>query len=517
MKRKSLWIIVPAGLLLILASGTGWSLPERRVALVIGNAAYKDSPLKNPANDARDMAAALKSLDFEVIHKENADKRTMVTAADEFGQKLRTADVGLFFFAGHGVQIKGINYLIPVGAHVSIEQDVEFEGVDAGRILGQMEAAGNKVNIVLLDACRDNPFARSFRSSSRGLARMDAPKGSVIAFATAPGSTASDGKGRNGVFTQNLLQHMKTPGLKIEDVLKQVRIGVLRDTSDKQVTWDSSSLTGDFYFSLGATTASLPPSTSPGSTPAVAPPPSPSAPGQVPDMDTLIREREMSAKKWAEWQKRMEVEYNKADTYDRNINLKPEEKVRVWEAFLKGFADDNPTGAKDEDLRVKAQYRVTYWQQQIRPTPPPAAPGAAPSTTTASLTPTTPAAPPAPARTINIDAAGIISDANTRLEWYCGPDMNTTWDQARTWAASLKVGGGRWRLPTISELKSIYKKGEGSMNMDPAFRTSAWHIWSSDLDPSGSAKYLYFRSGSEYTAGKDVGRNMRGFAVRSKR
>ena len=227
---------------------------ERRVALIIGNGAYKAGPLKNPANDARDMAAALKSVGFEVILRENAGLRAMNEAIDQFWQNLKRGGVGLFFFAGHGLQVGGENFLVPVDAKIALEKDVQYECVNAGKVLGRMEDAGNGLNIVILDACRNNPFARSFRSDSRGLAKMDAPSGSLVAFATAPGDVAADGEGKNGLYTAHLLRHLRTPGLTIEKVLKQTRIGVAADSArmgKRQTPWESSSLMGDFYFAGG--------------------------------------------------------------------------------------------------------------------------------------------------------------------------------------------------------------------------------------------------------------------------
>lgn len=180
--------------------------------------------------------------------KINADHRTMKKSIRRFGKKLRSGGVGLFYFAGHGIQVKGRNFLIPIGADIEAEADIEFEAVDAARVLAQMDDAGNKLNIIILDACRDNPFGRSFRSSNRGLAKMDAPTGSILAYATSPGSVAADGQGRNGLYTSALLKHMMMPGLTIEKMFKQVRIDVVNDSGDKQVPWESSSLTGDFYF-----------------------------------------------------------------------------------------------------------------------------------------------------------------------------------------------------------------------------------------------------------------------------
>lgn len=222
---------------------------EQRVALVIGNAAYKDSPLINPINDARDMAAALRGLGFEVIFGENLSQTEMKRNIRVFGEKIRNGGVGLFYYAGHGIQVKGSNYLIPVNATITTEEEIEYESVDAGLVLAQMEAARNRLNIVILDACRNNPFARSFRSTQKGLASIDAPSGTLIAYATAPGSVASDGAGRNGLYTQELLKQMKQPGLSIEQLFKQVRASVRRQTEGKQTPWESSSLEGDFYFS----------------------------------------------------------------------------------------------------------------------------------------------------------------------------------------------------------------------------------------------------------------------------
>lgn len=226
------------------------SKTDRRVALVVGNGAYKDSPLLNPVNDARAMAQTLRNLQFEVLYGENLSQNDMKRNIRAFGEKIRNGGVGLFYYAGHGIQIRGTNYLIPVGATIVSEEEVEYESVDVGLVLAQMSAARNQLNIVILDACRNNPFARSFRSAEKGLASIDAPSGTLLAYATAPGSVASDGEGENGLYTQELLKNMRLPGASIEQVFKQVRIGVQDKTQGKQVPWESSSLVGDFYFSV---------------------------------------------------------------------------------------------------------------------------------------------------------------------------------------------------------------------------------------------------------------------------
>ena len=229
-----------------------------RVALVVGNAAYKSSPLKNPVNDARAIARALGELGFEVMLKENISQQALIVALREFGNRLKqTGGTGLFYYAGHGMQVKGANYLIPVDADIASEAEVRYMSVDANQVLDIMEQAGNPLNIVILDACRDNPFSRSFRSKQSGLAQMDAPSGMLVAFATAPGAVAYDGEGVNGVYTKHLLRNLTIPGLPIELVLKRVREGVSTETAQKQIPWESSSLLGDFYFK-GAPPAGAP-------------------------------------------------------------------------------------------------------------------------------------------------------------------------------------------------------------------------------------------------------------------
>jgi uncharacterized caspase-like protein len=224
------------------------TVKNKRVALVIGNANYKESPLSNPVNDAKDMAQLLGELGFQVIYKLNASQAEMKSAIREFGNNIARGDVALFYYAGHGAQVSGENYLIPVGAVITKEEEIEYESVNAGLVLAQMASAANKLNIVILDACRNNPFARSFRSQTRGLAQISASAGTIIAYATEPGSVAADGKGKNGLYTEELLKAMRIPGLKIEDVFKQVRVGVRNRSQGKQTPWESSSLEGDFYF-----------------------------------------------------------------------------------------------------------------------------------------------------------------------------------------------------------------------------------------------------------------------------
>ena len=225
----------------------GHCLASTRTALVIGNGGYQSAPLRNPVNDANDIARLLEKLDFDVIKVIDANRREMLEAVNTFSSKLKRSDIGLFYFAGHGMQINGTNYLLPVEINVVDESDVEFEAVRADRVVAKMRNAETNLNVVILDACRNNPFKRSFRTAARGLARMDAPKGTIIAYATSPGSVAADGEGRNGVYTEKLLQYMATPGLDIQDVFNEAGMKVMEATEDVQIPWTSITPIPKYY------------------------------------------------------------------------------------------------------------------------------------------------------------------------------------------------------------------------------------------------------------------------------
>lgn len=254
---SSAMVAMTAAVLLFLSAPV--ALASQRLALVIGNNAYTDGVLKNPINDARIMAATLRELNFEVRILENADRTAMQRAVVEFGRKLNAGTVGLFYFAGHGMQVRGSNYLIPVKASIESEDEVEVEGVDVAYVMARMATAKNQFNIVILDACRNNPFQRSFRSVSNGLAAISAPTGTLIAYATAPGSVASDGDAANGIYTSELVRAIRSPGISMEEAFKLARGGVISRTQGKQTPWESSSVVGQFSFRPGAPvqTASL--------------------------------------------------------------------------------------------------------------------------------------------------------------------------------------------------------------------------------------------------------------------
>lgn len=222
---------------------------ETRVALVIGNAGYATKPLANPARDADLMARALRSVGFDVTALVDADQAKMKASILDFGRRLRATDsVGLFYYAGHGVQVDGENFLIPVGADIRDNEEVAINSVNLTELLRTMERASARLNIAILDACRDNPFGGTSRSGAGGLAPVTAPSGTLIAYATAPGRVALDGRDANSPYTAALAAAIPTAGIPIEEVFRITRRKVLEVTSNTQTPWEHSSLTGEFFF-----------------------------------------------------------------------------------------------------------------------------------------------------------------------------------------------------------------------------------------------------------------------------
>ena len=228
-------------------------LASERVALVIGNANYKTAPLDNPVNDARAMARRLSQLGFKVTKVENATRNQMERAIAAFERQLSPTKTGLFYYAGHGIQVRDRNFMVPVDANLNDESAARFETVNVGSVTEAMEYAKSKVNFIILDACRDNPFSSSMRSAKRGLAPVDAARGTLIAYATAPGDVAADGDGSNGLYTSALLAALDQPGLSAEEVFKQVRATVDTQSGGTQTPWEASSLTGNFIFNAPTT------------------------------------------------------------------------------------------------------------------------------------------------------------------------------------------------------------------------------------------------------------------------
>jgi uncharacterized caspase-like protein len=252
---RIVWLV--AGMILL---GIASTSAQERVALVIGNSAYQHiSPLPNPRNDAEDVSQKLKGLGFTLFGGEDLDRTTLVGELIKFGRAAEKADVALVFYAGHGLQVNGQNYIVPVDAQVEFAAEVDISLVSLSGVMSQLER-GSRTNIVFLDACRNNPFPKALGGSStraaaalqQGLGRTQSGSGTFVAYATQPDAVASDGSGRNSPFTAALLKRIDAPGQSISDMMIEVRNDVIAATGGAQVPWDSSSLTGRFAFAEAA-------------------------------------------------------------------------------------------------------------------------------------------------------------------------------------------------------------------------------------------------------------------------
>jgi len=238
---------------LLTFSATAQAPNDVRIALIIGNSAYPGNmALANPSNDAKDMAAALRNMGFGVIEVKDASREQMTAAIERTHQALNGKQgVGMLFYAGHGLQLDWRNYMVPVDAKLNSAKDVAANTVDIEVVMGAFKSAGNRMNIVVLDACRDDPFASGKTSSGKGLAPLDAPTGTFLAYATAPGNVAQDGAGKNGLYTGFLLQELQKPNASIENVFKRVRFAVRKASDGTQIPWETTSLEDDFVFNSG--------------------------------------------------------------------------------------------------------------------------------------------------------------------------------------------------------------------------------------------------------------------------
>jgi uncharacterized caspase-like protein len=232
---------------LLAATTTG--APERRIALVIGNVTYQENPRRTAVHDAIDMAAALDQLGFQVVELHDTTKQRMDEAIDQLTHQLSSGGVGVFYFSGQGVEVHRHNYLLPVDARLSRESDLNGQAVRLDGVLDRLHQAGNGMNLIILEASRHNPFARSGRSNPRPQVAMLAHSGMLIAYATAPGMAVETGSGRNSMYTNHLLHFLKMPGLTVEQLFQEVRRAVARETGGRQIPWESSSIPGGFSFS----------------------------------------------------------------------------------------------------------------------------------------------------------------------------------------------------------------------------------------------------------------------------
>jgi hypothetical protein len=220
-----------------------------KIALVLGNSKYKEAPLKNPANDAKAIGEALAATGFTVTTRLDATRAEMSAALDAYLKELGAKKcVGLFYYAGHGVQLQWKNYMLPVDAEIDTIDDVQKKAVEVNILTEGLTKAANPLNVIILDACRDNPFGTAKPTQAKGLSQMDAPTNTILAYATSPGNVASDGEGANGLYTENFLKEVKVPEAKLEDVFKRVRLSVRRRSNGAQIPWESTSLEEDFWF-----------------------------------------------------------------------------------------------------------------------------------------------------------------------------------------------------------------------------------------------------------------------------
>ncbi len=241
-----------------LCAQSGPSSSGKRAALVIGNAAYRSGPpLKNTLNDAHDMEDMLLGAGFSVTKVVDGELQSMTSALDEFSQRLVGADIALLYYSGHGIQAGGENYLMPVDAAIRSESELRYKAVAVGQVLALMEDSGARASIVILDACRDNPFASGWRSGTRGLSAMDSPTGSIIVYATKPGGVSADGEGRNGTWTGAFLRYAREPGMELTKALLRTRVDVMAQTNGQQVPWENSSLVEEIYLYSGSVGAGV--------------------------------------------------------------------------------------------------------------------------------------------------------------------------------------------------------------------------------------------------------------------
>jgi Caspase domain len=233
---------------------------ERRTALVIGNSAYPVGGLANPTNDAADLTAILKDLGFEVTLLPDVNLQQMKDAIDKFSKDLKAGGIGLFFYAGHGIQVKGENYIIPINAAITREADVKNQAFSLTKIIDSMDKAGNPVNLIMIDACRNNPYSKKWRSTSRGLADLvRRPEGMLISFSTSPGEIAADGDGRNSPYTSSLLRNIGAENTPLELIFRNTRQEVMDRTAKQQRPWELSSLTGNVFLKPAAVVINQPP------------------------------------------------------------------------------------------------------------------------------------------------------------------------------------------------------------------------------------------------------------------
>jgi Caspase domain/Protein of unknown function (DUF1566)/PEGA domain len=541
--------VLAASLLLsIFASSTLFSaqneVQEKRIALVIGNSSYENTPkLLNPRNDAMAIGSALKKLGFDVEIRTDLAKIEMDQAIRQFGEKIEGSKAALFFYAGHGIQINRNNYLLPIDAKLKTIKDVDFELTDLNLVLKQMEGS-TRINLIFLDACRDNPMSQilvqnATRSANigRGLAPVNASAGTLISYATKDGELALDGKGKHSPYTQALLDQIVQTGVEIGVLLRRVREQVMKTTDEKQVPWEYGSIVGEFYF---ANTINI----------------------QIHPSDNSSTNDNVEA---LFWQSIMN-ESNPA-VFDEYLKQYPQGKFSgIASIKLSNLKATQKKDLKSPILVSPAENQLEY-RLTINADPP--------ESTIRILNVKTPYVPgmllkpgryqieinregyarfsrwievkdsdsviPVKLKTaekkviqqkdLTIDeqkinrkvasrfvifSKGIIKDSQTGLEWVVGPDKDMNWNISSSWANSLSIDDGRWRMPTIEDLKTLYRQTGSRGMIDPVFSLGAsGDVWSGEENTVNKAWYFSYADGSKSVNPKSGAAGMRALAVRS--
>jgi len=439
--------------------------PNQRVALVIGNGAYHKAPLPNPPNDSDDMATVLEQVGFEVMVLKDASLKKMKKAIQQFGEKLKKGGVGLFYFAGHGVQYQGENYLFPIGAmqSVTVAEHLPYETLRVGYLLATMEGARNNLNVVILDACRNNPFARSLfigrgAPNPDGLALMEVPSGTLIAYATRPNKKALDGTGRNSPYVKYLKRELPKQGLSIVEVLTNVRVAVKKETKNRQAPGYYSELDRKFCFvgPCGQNT--------------------PSQPVTVPVSDP--------------------TPVLKSDR-DRDGVADSEDKCPDNTSAEISAGVDSRGCPLDKDQDGVADYRDSCLGTSA---------GVSVKSNGCPVPKITVSKPSSYRYSDNGD--GTVTDNRTGLIWLKNANCSgrMTWKEAMQWAAKLAQGqcglrdgsrAGMWRLPTIDEWKAMVDKRYKYPALSNAAGTSQWK--EGDAFSGVSTSWVWYWSSTTHT------------------
>ena len=537
MRRKARCLVHLILCLMLLAlslPGILTAAPEQRTALVIGNSAYSSGSLKNPATDATAMAAMLMELGFTVTLKKNANQQEMDESIREFGRQLkRTRGVGLFFYAGHGIQFGGVNYLLPVSARIEKESDVRFQSVSADHVLAEMENAENGLNIVILDACRDNPYSRNFRNAARGLAIVsNAPSGTFISYSTGANQVARDGEGKNSPYTRALLENIAKPGLTINKVFMNVRSEVKKETG--QIPWELSSLEGDFYFVPGSPEKSA--ATVPSGKATVkkeeSSVPTTAATDDFDDENRkleaeqrrLEEERTSFTKKKALEEKRQKIAVERErlaaeqeEARQAEVRRLEKEKTdlakkKILEEKERKIAGEKERLAAEQEAARQAEAEKEKPQKDMT-----LAMGARPSVSTANEI-------KRDGRFIAYDN-GTVLDTQTNLMWAAkdnGSDIH--WASAKSYSEKYRGGGYTdWRMPTKNELAGLYDSSKSyrsdcgyNVNLTELIRLTCPVVQASDTSAPGSSSFFAFGfGGSGTTSSHSAGINYRALPVRS--